>query len=44
MAEEKLNIKEYDWFTESGEPVIIDGIAQRDIKKDEILVSYGKIL
>ena len=33
-----------DWFTEKGELVIKDGFTLRTIKKNEIIVSYGKVL
>jgi len=36
-------MKKYDWFTKDGEPVILNGVALRDIDKGEELVSYGKI-
>lgn len=41
----KKEFKEFDWVVEeTNEPVIIDGIALRDIKEGEHLVSYGKVL
>ena len=39
----KIDLKDYDFFTEEGELVIVDGIALRDIAKDEKLFSYGKV-
>ena len=41
---EKIDKKEYDWFTKDDELVIKDGKALRDIKEGEVLISYGKVL
>jgi hypothetical protein len=45
MKNKKIDIRKYDWvIQETGEPVIIDGVALRDIEEGENLVSYGKIV
>ena len=41
MAEYK---HKYDFVTEDGELAIMNGIAVKDLKKDEVLISYGKFL
>jgi len=42
---EKIDIRDYDWVIEgTNEPVIVNGIALRDLEKGERLVSYGKLL
>lgn len=38
----KIDIRKGCWFTLKGELAIKDGIALRDIKKNERLVSYGE--
>ena len=40
----KLKMNKEDWLTKDGEIVIKDGIALRDIKENEELVSYGKVM
>ena len=40
---EKIDKKDYDYFTEDDELVIRNKIALRDIKEGEILISYEKV-
>ena len=40
---EKISKEEMDWFDKKGNLVILNGIALRNLKKDESLFTYGQI-
>ena len=40
---EKISKEEMDWFDKKGNLVILNGIALKNLKKDESLFTYGQI-